>query len=246
MDFLRSCYQQKIKFLRDDPMQEENAVWYFASKTAKPFPCLHPFGSPTWDIIHPTHASLGFKEESPRRYYNGRPLNSSRGERFAGLAASFEKGAVSPASLPRALNGTPVECLRPPFGLALSAVGRDVLGTVTSLSLSARSVCGPIVCADVPATLEADITAATGPWDVHIGSTISLTLAFGVWSGEIGVDEARIRLEATCSSGVWSIVALLGFQSASSPANRVCVPVNFSPTLNGPIFGDVSFHVHPV
>jgi len=169
MDFLRSCYRQRIRFVDGDESQTAVATWYFASKTAKPFPGPHSFGSPTWDIVHPTPTTIGFNALASKSYYNGSSLNSSRGDRFAGKQSWFVTGAPSPANLPRALNGTPLECLTPPLGIQLSGTSVNVTGNKATLLLSAGSydptppwVCG--LCADAsPITVDFTVAGFTDP-----------------------------------------------------------------------------------
>lgn len=118
MDLLHSCYRQKISFLKGFPASQAIATWYFCSPNAHAFPEPHSFGSPTWDTDHPTITTLGFDATSSRTYTNGRRTNSSNGQSYAGPLIYFQEGAPARALLPRISNGTPVECVPPPWGLA--------------------------------------------------------------------------------------------------------------------------------
>jgi len=162
MDLLRSCYSQKIRYIKGDLAQEETTAWYFCAKTAKPFPFNHAFGSPTWDIVHPTPTTIGFNAQASRQYYSGRSLNNSRGDKFAGPAAWFAEGAPAPANLPRALNGTPLECLQNPLGLALSGGSVDVAPSSGTVLLSAGSYVPAVACSE-----------CTGPTPSNLSITLS-------------------------------------------------------------------------
>ena len=116
MDVLRSCYTRKMRYVKGDISKTFDATWYFAAETALPFPGFHLFSSAVWDTVHPTAVTLGDSESFSRRWYNGRRLNRSDGRSFAGPKECFLQGAPAPGDLDRAFDGTPVVCLKPPFG----------------------------------------------------------------------------------------------------------------------------------
>lgn len=117
MDMLRSCSRQAIRPVPSTPVFQPVATWFFAKEGALPFPAPHSFGSPVWDEFHPMPTSVGFNALAARAYYNGRRLNSSEGRSFAGPVEWFRTGAPVAGNLPRALNGTPLVCLKRPLGL---------------------------------------------------------------------------------------------------------------------------------
>lgn len=117
-DYLRSGYTRLMRFVAGDPSKHCAARWYRCAPTAKPFPYVHSFGSANWDGARGFITPLGDDATVGRTYYNGRRLNRSRGTTFAGPAEFFRDGAPAIGEIPRAFDGTPVECLLPPFGLA--------------------------------------------------------------------------------------------------------------------------------
>lgn len=131
MDLLRSCYSQNVMYFNGDPSQVTKCRWYFAARTAKPFPAPHAFGSPTWDTVHPTSTTLGWDATSSRSYYNGKRSNTSDGTSFAGPLDFFQNGADTLADLDRGVNGTPVVCLRSPVGVALGGGVSVLPSTIT-------------------------------------------------------------------------------------------------------------------
>lgn len=208
MDLLRSCYRQRIRFVDGDPSQTAVATWYFAAKTAKPLPFPHAFGSPTWDIVHPTPTTIGFNAEASRSYYNGRSLNSSPGDRFAGQAAWFVRGAPQPANLPRTLNGTPLECLTPPLGLQLSGSSVNVTGNKATLLLSAGSyIPTPPVnpctfCSVTPSSVTATLSGLTVSF---LNGTHSLVQQSDPCMWEVPVSTGFVRL--TRFGTIWILLA---------------------------------------
>lgn len=124
MDYLRSCYKRRMRFVRGDPDTFAPVTWYFCAPTAVPFPGVHRFGSANWDSTRNLATDLGDDAQRRPTYYNGRILNRSDGKTFAGPRSAFESGASIIGELPRAVDGTPVECLQGPFGVMLG--GSDI------------------------------------------------------------------------------------------------------------------------
>lgn len=160
MDLLRSCSRQDISFVAGGSGPLVEATWYYAARTAKPFPIPHVFSSPVWDNEHPTLTPLGFQAQRPRRYVNGRRRNTSDGTQWAGPLNYFAMGSPGLFSLPRGVNDTPVECLLPPQGLALGGEAQDLdlvaggqlLGGFVD-DVGPSWICG--LCADAtPSTVE--------------------------------------------------------------------------------------------
>jgi len=152
MDLLRSCSKQRLRFIAGDPSFEAIGTWYFAKKSALPFPIPHSFGSPVWDTYHPMSTEIGFNADAPRVWFRGTQQNSSNGTQWAGDLDWFVLGAGAPENLPRGSNGTPVECLAPPFGIASGgeatdtglSVGGVLSGGATFVPVVACSECtGP-------------------------------------------------------------------------------------------------------
>lgn len=218
MDFLRSCYKQRLRYLANDPTQTEVGTWYFCRSSAKEFPYAHAFGSPTWDTFHPTPTVLGFSATSPRSYYNGRRLNNSDGTTFAGPASWFLHGAPLPVQLPRGADGTPIECLHPPFGL----VGGGQVVPVVAVA-GGKEAGGQLVQSVIPGVPCSNCGAVTP-------LTISVTLSgfAGVYSDYNGT----FQLVQQSSPCTW-FLALAGTHSIS--ANRSPGGV-WSVALTGSIF----------
>lgn len=158
-----------MQFVEGDPTAVTDATWYRCKKGAVAFPGAHAFGSPVWDIVHPTPTTLGFDATASRRYYNGRRLNSSDGQKVAGHLEWFLTGAPSKANLPRLTDGTPVECIKPPFGKMLGGVSVPVAAAIGGKSVGGALVTTVIPgapctsCPGVtPATVVLTITGATG------------------------------------------------------------------------------------
>lgn len=120
MDLARSCYKRKMRWNRFDQNDVVMATWYFCKPGALPFPAPHRFPSSNWNTFHPESWPLGDSEQYPRTYFSGRRTNRSAGVSFAGPLEYFQEGQPGPLPpLQRGSDGTPVECLTPPFGLAL-------------------------------------------------------------------------------------------------------------------------------
>jgi hypothetical protein len=141
MDLVRSCYKRRMRYVAGDPSQSVIATWYFAAKTAIPFPGVHRFGSGNLDTVQPSPSLLGDQSTSSRAYYNGRRLNSSPGRDFAGPKDDFLFGAPAPGQLPRGADGyTPVECFLPPFGLAKGGLSVPTNPNMGGKYLSGKSI----------------------------------------------------------------------------------------------------------
>jgi hypothetical protein len=176
MDFLRSCYSQRIRFVKDDVTKMAVATWYFCKDGSKPFPGDHAFGSPTWDSFHPTITTLGFDAVAARMWTNGRRINSSDGSKFAGPKEFFMSGADAQAPLPRVKNGTPLECVPGNPGLFKGgSVGPPVRGA-GALLLGGKLVNGiipagpcPFCVGVTPLTITAHIMGMPPPFDFFNG-----------------------------------------------------------------------------
>lgn len=197
MDVVRSCSRQKIAFVAGGSGPLVDAEWYFAAKTAKPFPIPHVFGSPNWDATHPTLTELGFQAQTPARWVRGNRRNTSDGTTWAGPIEYFVSGAPGLFSLPRGVNGTPVECIRRPAGLAFGGSALMLRQVKGGLLLGGQ------VVPDVPAwtcLLCADATPATVTV-VGSGFTVS------------GFN-ASFVLQKSPTPCIWEIPALGGFVRA--------------------------------
>lgn len=117
-----------MRFFANDPFHLVKATWYRCKPGAKVFPTWHTFTSENWDYSHPSFFPLGDDAFSKRVWYNGRRLNSSDGTTFAGPLEFFQTGAPAPGLLPRSNDGTPVVCLRAPFGTIASGLCVPVRG----------------------------------------------------------------------------------------------------------------------
>lgn len=172
MDLLRSCYTQPMRYVADDPSITVPATWYFCKPGAKVFPLPHRYGSGVWDTKHPSPSILGFDDTQKRVYYQGDPLNSSDGTDYAGPAYAFMYGQQPSDTLARATDGTPLECLPPPYG----AYGGGSSGPP------------PLLPPGVPACLPppqwpATIMLTYGFVPVGPGPTVPLTTVAATWDG---------------------------------------------------------------
>lgn len=170
MDLARSCYTGFIQCVEGDPTSVVQARWYFAAKSALPFPVPHAFGSPIWDDP-PLTPSLGWLTRPTRRNWDaGRRRNTSDGTKPAGPVQYFQLGAPGPGLLARGINGTPLECLTFPVGLAaggLSVPGKAV-GGGGRLGGTARTPATPgtpcMNCiGSTPALPNVTVSGASGP-----------------------------------------------------------------------------------
>jgi len=167
MDLLRSCSRQNMRFVVGDLITQAEATWYRTAPNAKTFPTPHVFGSPVWDTFHPMPTDIGFNASAPRTYYNGRRINSSTGRKWAGPLPYFRAGAPAAGDLPRGFNGTPVECLAQPPGLALGGLSREVGRARGGLMLSGRSIPPAIPCSEcfgpTPSVVSITLSGFTTP-----------------------------------------------------------------------------------
>ena len=211
MDLLRSCSKQKLRFIAGDLSQEEIGTWYFAKKTALPFPIPHSFGSPVWDTYHPMPTDIGFNAEAARSWYRGTPLNSSDGTKWAGDLAWFVNGADQAENLPRGSNGTPVECLAPPFGLASGGSCSDT--GLSSGGIMSGGECKPGYLPGVPCTycstgtpsmVEVSLSGFSGAYAAYTGTHLVPQTAtpcewFLALAGTLSIFVQRT------AGGVWSV-----------------------------------------
>lgn len=239
-------------FVKDDPTQKTKCRWYFASPTAIPFPVPHAFGSPTWDTEHPTPTSLGWDATSSRTYFNGKRSNTTRGQSFAGPLAYFQGGADDPSDLERGVNGTPVECLKRPFGIALS-------GSAT-LQYSVNTTCCP---KGIPWRFLGTIVQSSGPEPWTFNSPVAFTYdsSADCWRGMTnGRDYLgnpytlwfAVACRVALAPNTWSMgqsttgpVVVPPFIWLANFANIVCKPFGgVSFVFNGPpIAGNLSHFV---
>lgn len=218
MDFLRSCYTSRIAYQQGNSLVQSDATWYFAAPGALCFPGPHAFGSPTWDTVHPTLTDLGWQAQAPRRYYNGRRLNSSDGTQFAGPESYFLVGSPVGATLDRTANGTPLECVPPPYGLVLGGQGFPVLRGRGGLRLGGEeSLLVPgVPCAACPGFTPLTVTVTIG------GFAVPYTSYNGTWT-----------LNQTASPCVWHLV-VIGTQVLTltrSAGNVWTLTLSGSPTI---------------
>jgi hypothetical protein len=208
MDLVRSCYSRNIRFVNGDPTQKAKATWYRAAPTALVFPGAHAFGSANWDTVHPTPIDLGDQEGDPWRWYNGRRINRSDGTRFAGPAAFFLHGADAPAILPRGTDGTPVECLKPPFGKikgglcvpSIRFAGGKIKGGLSPLLV------GPCSCASLQAgPITVVVVNGTGVFVPFIGMSVVLD-NLGTYLGTMTAAVIHhILINGSCVGGVLTL-----------------------------------------
>jgi hypothetical protein len=123
MDLLRSCYKRRFRYVAGDLTKYAIATWYFAHPLATVFPAPHKFGSAVWDSDKGNDLPLGDDATVKSTWYNGRNPNRSFGLNFAGPLSFFQDGASAPAVLPRASDGTPLECLPGILGEAIGGSG---------------------------------------------------------------------------------------------------------------------------
>jgi len=192
MDVLRSCSRQKIRFVENNPLDMADATWYRAAPTAKPFPEPHSFGSPVWDTVHPTLTDLGFQAQLPRTWTNGKRINSSRGEKWAGPVDYFITGAPAPAFLPRAINGTPVECLERPLGLFLGGSSRAIAIAIGGIKLGGSCVPGVPDCPLCPGGTPTSVLIGSSGFTVPSMNNVFLlpqTATPCIWQYDVGPGE---------------------------------------------------------
>lgn len=194
MDLVRSCYKRRIRYVAGDPSQTAVATWYFAAPGARAFPFPHAFASANWDSVHPTAVVLGDDESFPRSWYNGRIINRSDGTDFAGPPQFFADGADMPALLPRGQDGfTPIECLKPPFGIAIGGLSEPIRSAIGGKTLSGSSVPGiapGAPCGNCPAftPLRTTVTAAgfVAPYTAFNGTHVLTQSGACTWNVAIG------------------------------------------------------------
>jgi hypothetical protein len=247
MDLLRSCYRQRINYIAGDPTKTALATWYWCRPGASIFPFANAFCSPTWDTVHPTRTTIGFDATGPRSYYNGRLLNSSTAQNYAGPASYFLEGAPAPALLPRAWDGTPVECLTAPFGLAkggLSIPTYPVAGGKILSGTAPGPPPVPINCGTLPSvqpSVSATVTGATGfflPW---VGQTMVMTWTGLFWHGQYPIlGGYLIAINADCAGSSWQ--ANLGVNGSPQVGTAIYgfTPINFSYTFNNGAGSDIT------
>lgn len=243
MDFLRSCSTQRLQYILNDATAVVDATWYRAAKGAIAFPGVHAFGSPVWDLVHPTPTTLGFDATAPRRYYNGRRLNSSDGKKVAGPLSYFLDGAPFKQVLPRGADGTPIQCLPAPWGKstggllvpAVSAIGgKKTGGFLVSTGPTPGTPCGQCT-GTTPLNVTIAVAGATGTEALFNGSFITTQISACTWthtiSPGIGFTLSRIAI------ATWSLTIFDFFTGISAfyvLATSECLlphslPYNFGP-----------------
>lgn len=204
MDFARSCLKRNIRFVAGDPSKLALATWYFCKPGAIAFPTWHRFGLSNWDSDHPTTTVLG-DQSGPSTWYNGRPLNWSLGLGFAGPLDYFQQGAPGLAVLPRATDGfTPVVCIGgAPSGLMAGGLsvasvsaegGKKAGGTCTQTSVPLN--CGTFGTGNLTVT----VLTGTGYWAPFVGSVVTMTYSFGVWTGSVVAGGHTLNLATACGA----------------------------------------------
>lgn len=242
-----------MRYVKGDTSYFFNAFWFFCKPTARAFPGVHRFGSANWDYKRGLPSPLGDDATNRQLYYNGRNLNRSDGTKFAGPQVYFEEGAPGPGTIPRGQDGTPIECLEPPFGKVGGGLCVDVNPGVGGKIGSGKLVTSqiPLVCGDIPLTsVFADQTAGTGIFAPFVGQTITMTWhPFGLfpWTGCNGGVLPYLCGEMFCLAG--SFGGNLYYEPGhvlisipSSPTTSL-FPIDFMYSLN--YFGDTAtFHFH--
>lgn len=151
-----------MRFVKDDVDVFAPVTWFFAADGAKPFPGLHRFGSANWDSTRNEVSDLGDDATVPKTYANGRRLNRSDGRKFAGPILYFLEGAPGEGTIPRGADGTPVECLVPPFGIALGARAVPVIPVRAPFLLGGSGYAPAVPCSE-----------CFGPTPAHVSITLS-------------------------------------------------------------------------
>lgn len=235
MDFARSCYKRRMRFVAGDLATFAEATWYFCAATAKPFPGVHRFGSANWDNERGEFSDLGDDAQKPQTYYSGRRTNLSDGTRFAGSKEFFERGCPGPGLLARGAGLTPVECLSDPFGLSKGGSDRPVSPASGGLRKGGFqfSPVVPIVCGSLPLTINVDVIAATGPPSVHVGSTFTITWNGFSWVGGIGALFTRINIVANCSGDDFGVQVLFFIVPATPIFHAFTAPLDVTGMVSG-------------
>lgn len=104
MDWVRSCYTTKMRFVTGGPTHD--VAWYFAPPGAMTFPDRHRFGSLNYSRGEFVDTGdIGEVPSVPRPWRNGSLPAPYDGQRFAGTASWFDTGCAGHADLP--WSGTP-------------------------------------------------------------------------------------------------------------------------------------------
>lgn len=170
MDWGRSCYRRRMRFVRGELTTYAFVRWFFAAPTAKIFPGAHWFCSGMWDNTRGESNNFGDDATQKHVWRNGSLLNRSDGTRFAGPLEYFFGGCPAAGEIPRGFDGTPIECLKAPFGKMLSGkslVVTPMKGNKLLSGLSISPVIPGVDCNWNPAgttlaTLNVTVAGATG------------------------------------------------------------------------------------
>lgn len=246
MDFCRSGYTGSMRFVAGDSSIVRHVSWYRCAPTALPFPGPHAFGSQNWDTDKGDFYPIGDANDLPRSYYNGRRINASDGRSFAGPANFFLDGAPAPGAIPRGVDGTPVQCMQPPFGIAkgglsvpvVPSIGGKLLGgTVVSSGPIPGTPCGN--CSGItPAFPVVTIAGATGAETGFNGAWTCTQISACTWGFTTPVGPILI---SRLFGGTWSVNVSDFFpgttnafytQSTSDCVTPLSVPFAFG-TRNG-------------
>lgn len=93
MDVMRRCYKTKARVWIDDIQREEEIVWQWCSKEAKPLPHAHSFPSASLDYVHGfDHRGIGEIRGSRVTFIDGDALNKLPGKCKIGSETQFIKG----------------------------------------------------------------------------------------------------------------------------------------------------------
>jgi hypothetical protein len=116
MDWLRSAYSTKARFIKDDPTQWD-IIWYRCADGALPFPQRHVFTSLNWGNRKADMPGVGEVGGVPRPWRAGaNPGVGGEGITFCGSVTDFWEGMASPLADPRPTlpDGLPACCGPPP------------------------------------------------------------------------------------------------------------------------------------
>lgn len=275
MDLVRSCYSRNIRYVNGDPTQKAVVTWYRSASTAKVFPGPHAFGSANWDTVHPTPTILGDQDGDARKWYSGKRINRSDGRTFAGPLDFFLNGADAPAPLTKAFDGTPIECLRPPFGKMTGgsirnfAAGRMGKKTGGSVSASTPTVTIP-ACGStgIPTILSLDVSSAAPCACINGTTMLTWNASYtggglvpaGAWVGHctscggnfdyVLFDNGSGQLELYMLNSIFQGGGFFATLNSCSPfdvtvASAIPPLVAFFCGFSMPCGGIVNFHAHP-
>lgn len=240
MDFARSCQRRRMKFSVGG--FHATATWFFCHPDAKPFPYEHTFSLGNWDIVHPTPTTLGDDATQKRVWYNGRRLNRSTGQTFAGPLEFFQHGCPGPGAIPRAFDGTPIECLSAPFGKAgggfclptMPAVGGKRVSGGSSPSVTPGMPCAN--CSSITPAIPVVTIAGAAGFAAGLNGTWTLTQqpAGCTWQRVLGFAGSIVLNRFP--GGNWQVALGVPFNPSAGYSNVTadCVTPTVIPQVFGP------------